>query len=146
LAFVRSLERHGEDGQAFKKISAELGWSEEQTMAYAKNYLLTLIEYENEQDESQLVQENQGDDHSTDDEDWTTEEVILFDTLLTLYIPSVHGDARHMPEEVDGRNWATEIAARLPGRSVQEVKLRYNKKHAIINVSHPSSAHSQGRS
>jgi hypothetical protein len=144
LAFVRSLERHGEHGQAFEKIAAELGWGEEQTMSYAKRYLLTLIEYENEQDESQLEQ-NQGDDHGSADEDWTTEEAILFDTLLALYIPSVQGDARDMPEAVDGRDWAQEIAARLPGRSVKEVKLRYNKQHAIIDVGHPSSTHNQSR-
>ena len=138
MAFVQSLERHGDNGQAFSKIATELGWGEEETMEYAKRYLMALIEYEEEQEQRASKSTSTIDDDDDDDDDdyvtvsrsWSTEEEILFETLLVQHLPEQswpNRDNHHM-------SWAAMVAAHLPLRSTQEVRDRYMSKYATCRV------------
>ena len=133
MAFVRSLERHGDNGQAFQKIAAELGWGEGETIEYAKRYLMALIEYEEEQEQpisEPVPDDNDDGDCITSNSPMSIDEEILFETLLVLHLPEQPGSSRNYHD----MSWATAVAAHLPLRSTQEVKSRYMKKYASCHV------------
>ena len=116
MAFVESLERHGEDGQAVAKIATELGYSEDDIIAYAKRYLLALIDF----DDEELTGSKVG---SHIEQEWSAEEATLFEALLVLHIPN------DVPS-IAASGWAEKVAANLPGRSTSEVIDRYNQMYA----------------
>ena len=136
MAFVQSLERHGDNGQAFSKIATELGWGEEETMEYAKRYLMALIEYEEEQEQraskstSTIDDDDDDDDYIAGSRSWSTEEEILFETLLVQHLPEQSWPNRDNHD----MSWAAMVAAHLPLRSTQEVRDRYMSKYATCRV------------
>lgn len=155
--FIACLERYGSEGKyPWIKIADELGddWNVTDVQKYAYQYLMTLLnndqdetddstEAENESsssptlnDEIDVLQpttKNQGknshndNNHIEDDEEWTLEETILFDTLLARYYNNGTQPSSSPIYSHSNICWVDQVAAFIPQKTSYQVKQRYEQ-------------------
>jgi hypothetical protein len=119
-SFIISLEKHGysADPKAWERMANDLEWSEEEVKTYAYRYFNAL---QHVPSEDIPVDDNKG------EESWTFEESILLESLLVRHLAIIN--EQNKERQQDRLAWEELIAARIPGKTAQEVRQRYEQKY-----------------
>lgn len=118
--FITSLEKHGysADPKAWERMANDLEWSEEEVKRYAYRYFSAL---------QKVPSEGAPIDDEEEDDSWTFEESILLEALLVRHLGIIN--EQNKERQQGGLAWEALIAARIPGKTAQEVKERYEQKY-----------------
>lgn len=120
-SFITSLEKHGysADPKAWERIANDLEWSEEEVKRYAYRYFNALQQVPPE--------DNPPVDDKEENDLWTFEESILLEALLVRHLAIIN--EQNKQQQQGDLAWEEIIAARIPGKTAQEVKQRYEQKY-----------------
>uniref|UniRef100_A0A7S2N5L5 Myb-like domain-containing protein n=1 Tax=Helicotheca tamesis TaxID=374047 RepID=A0A7S2N5L5_9STRA len=140
--FIAALEQYGPQGTGWEweHMASATGWTVDEVKLYAYRYMMALNETPsrhidrspsaaNEGDNSSKgghsPRQSGGDEKENEDDDWTFEERILFDTLLARHDGvNNSADVDYNPSVVS--RWEN-ISALLPNRTSLQVRQRYMK-------------------
>lgn len=136
--FIKSLEKHGSkmNGKEWSQIAADMKWTVDDVKAYAYWYMQQLHQIHHQDDndiyQEQFLENTKADGNPKDceddknsdniddgslDEEWSYEEIVLFNTLLVTY----DSNTTH--------RWG-EIASLIPFKTEAQCKKRWHR----INV------------
>ena len=118
--FIASLEKHGYGvaTAAWASMAGDLGWSTDEVKLYAYRYFLALQSIEEGQ--------NAKTKHFSDlEDDWTLDETVLLEALLTQQLPFT----THENKSECGISWEERIASQIPSKTAQQVRQMYEKRY-----------------
>lgn len=129
--FVQALERYGStgDGYEWHDIADSMGWDVRQTKIYAYEYLMELCGENGDGISSVALNGATAAapaqiTNKPPQNEWSHEECILFDTLLSRYYPvNTPSDCGNAEEEMI--EWEERVASLLPSKTSKQVRERF---------------------